>query len=81
MAGLANLQTTSTTFQMGAAYNILGKSVQPHVLALGTLGALVFVTIPKPWGPAKPTHPAINAASPEEEKFVKDFLAKHAEKH
>lgn len=66
---------------MGAAYQILGRSVQPHVLALATLGAVVFVAVPKPWGPAKPSHPAISASSPEEEKYVKDFLAKHLEKH
>lgn len=66
---------------MAAAYQILGRSVQPHVLALATLGSVVYITLPKPWGPPKPTHPAINASSPEEEKFVKDFLAKHLEKH
>ena len=66
---------------MGAAYTILGRSVQPNILALATLGSVVFVVAPKPWGPAKPVHPPINAASPEEEKFVQDFLAKHAEKH
>lgn len=66
---------------MGAAYTILGKSVQPHILALATLGAVVFVASPKPWGPAKAAHPSINASSPEEEKFIKDFLAKHEEKH
>lgn len=65
---------------MGAAYQIFGKSVQPHVLSLATLGAVAFVAIPKPWGPAKPTTPAINASSKEEEKFVQDFLAKHLEK-
>lgn len=73
----SNFFSQSTT--MGAAYTILGRSVQPHVLALATLGAVVFVAAPKPWGPPKPTHPAIGASSPEEEKFVKDFLAKHLE--
>ncbi|GBL47796.1 hypothetical protein CAJCM15448_00700 [Candidozyma auris] len=57
---------------MGAAYQILGKSVQPHVLSLATLGLVAFVAMPKPW--------AINASSKEEEKFVQDFLAKHLEK-
>ncbi|GEQ72081.1 hypothetical protein JCM33374_g5767 [Metschnikowia sp. JCM 33374] len=66
---------------MGAAYTILGKSVPSNILALATLGSVVLLVAPKPWGPAKPVHPPINAASAEEEKFVKDFLAKHAEKH
>lgn len=65
---------------MGAAYNIFGRSVQPHVLAMATLGAVVFVAVPKPWGPPKPTHPPIDAASPEEDTFVKDFLAKFEDK-
>lgn len=64
---------------MAAAYTILGKSVPSHQLALLTLGAVVFVTIPKPWGPPAPTHPPINASSAEEEKFIKDFLAKNSE--
>lgn len=66
---------------MGASYNILGRAVQPHTLAIATLGSVVVFLLPKPWAPAKPAHPPINAASAEEEKYVKDFLAKHLEKH
>lgn len=66
---------------MGAAYQILGKSVPSHYLSLATLGAVVFIAAPKPWGPPAPTRPQIGASSPEEEKFVKEWLAKHAEKH
>lgn len=68
---------------MGAAYHIFGKTVQPHQLALATLGSVVLLVIPKPWT-VKPAHPSINASSPEEEKFVKEWLAKHEkteEKH
>ncbi|KAI5964031.1 ATP19 [Candida theae] len=68
---------------MGAAYHIFGKTVQPHQLAIATLGSVVLLVIPKPWA-VKPTHPSINASSPEEEKFVKEWLAKHdktEEKH
>lgn len=64
---------------MGAAYTILGRSVQPHQLSLATLGLVVFAVIPKPWGPPAPKHPSLNASSPEEEKYIKDFLAKHTE--
>ncbi|CAI5757194.1 unnamed protein product [Candida verbasci] len=64
---------------MGAAYTIAGKTFQPHQLALATLGTVVLYIIPKPWNP-KPQHPSINASSPEEEKFVKEWLAKHQPK-
>lgn len=65
---------------MAAAYSILGRSVPSHQLALATLGAVVFLVIPKPWGPPAPKHPSVNASSPEEEKFVKEWLAKNAPK-
>ncbi|CAH2352396.1 ATP synthase subunit K, mitochondrial [[Candida] railenensis] len=64
---------------MGAAYTILGKSVPSHQLAIATLGAVAFYVAPKPWGAAAPTHPSINASSPEEEKYVTEWLAKHTE--
>ncbi|ODV78255.1 uncharacterized protein CANTADRAFT_53586 [Suhomyces tanzawaensis NRRL Y-17324] len=69
---------------MGSAYTILGRSVPSHQLAIATLGLVTFVAVPKPWGPAAPKHPSINASSAEEEKFVKEWLAKNApaaEKH
>lgn len=67
---------------MGSAYLIAGKEVPAHYLSLATLGAVVFFVVPKPWGPKKPLHPAINASSPEEEKFVTEWLAKNGiEKH
>ncbi|KAG2735022.1 hypothetical protein G9P44_001236 [Scheffersomyces stipitis] len=68
---------------MGSAYTILGRSVPSHQLALATLGSVVLLILPKPWGPSAPKHPAINASSPEEEKFVKEWLAKNLpeEKH
>ncbi|KAG7660713.1 ATP19 [[Candida] subhashii] len=69
---------------MGAAYTILGRTVQPHQLAIATLLGVVFIAVPKPWAPAAPAPtPSINASSPEEEKFIKEYLAKHLaeEKH
>ncbi|CUM63327.1 uncharacterized protein PRCAT00000898001 [Priceomyces carsonii] len=65
---------------MTATYQILGRSVGSHQLALATLGAVVFLAVPKPWGPPKATTPAINASSPDEEKFVKEWLAKNTPK-
>jgi F-type H+-transporting ATPase subunit k len=62
---------------MAAAYTILGKAVPAHQLALATLGLVVFATIPKPWGPPAPAHPPISSSSAEEEKFIKEYLAKN----
>lgn len=65
------------------AYTILGKTVPSHQLALATLGSVILVAAPKPWGPPAPKHPQINASSKEEEKYVQEWLAKHSaeEKH
>lgn len=64
---------------MGAAYQIFGKTFQPHQLALATLGSVVLLVLPKPWGPPSPTTSPIKASSPEEEKFIQEWLAKHTE--
>lgn len=61
---------------MGSAYTIMGRSVPSHQLALATLGCVVLLVLPKPWGAPAPKHPAINAGSKEEEKFVKEYLSK-----
>lgn len=63
---------------MGAAYVILGKSVAPQYLALGTLGTVVALVMPKPWGAAPKKEATIGAGSAEEEKFVKEYLEKHS---
>lgn len=62
---------------MAAAYQILGRSVPSHQLSIATLLGVVYIASPKPWAPAPPAHPLIDAASPEEEQFIKDFLAKN----
>lgn len=68
---------------MGAAYTIMGKSVAPHLLALGTIGTvLLFTAVPNPFAAKKVLgEPTIGAALPEEEKFVVDYLAKHLKTH
>lgn len=69
---------TVVSNNMGAAYQILGRAVQPHQLAIATLSLVVVGVAPKPWsGSSAPSHPQINSSSPEEEKFVKEWLAKH----
>lgn len=67
---------------MGAAYHILGRTVQPHHLALGTISTVLFFTLPNPFSSKAPKQPEYKAASKEEEKFIQDFLQKQtAEKH
>lgn len=63
---------------MGAAYQILGRSVPPHQLALGTIGAVVLLCLPKPWSATPKKEAKIEAANPDEEKFIKAYLEKHA---
>ncbi|ODV84473.1 hypothetical protein CANARDRAFT_29022 [[Candida] arabinofermentans NRRL YB-2248] len=64
---------------MAGAYTILGRAVPPHHLAIATIGTVVALVAPKPWTPKVKNEPKIDASSPEEEKFIKDFLAKHEE--
>ncbi|GMM31988.1 F1F0 ATP synthase subunit K [Martiniozyma asiatica (nom. inval.)] len=63
---------------MGAAYVILGKSVPPHFLALGTIGSVVALVMPKPWSSAPKKEAKIEAASSDEEKFIKNYLEKNS---
>ncbi|KAI5961393.1 ATP19 [Candida pseudojiufengensis] len=68
---------------MGAAYTIFGRQVPSHQLAIATLSLVALLVVPNPFA-TKPAHPPIKASSPEEEKFVKEWLAKHdktEEKH
>ncbi|KAN0096429.1 Protein of unknown function (DUF2611) domain containing protein [Hyaloscypha variabilis] len=65
---------------MVAMYNIAGRQVGSHVLAMLTLGALGGLSATFMGGSAakKTQGPPINAQSPDEESFIKDFL-KNAE--
>lgn len=62
---------------MGAAYTILGKSVAPQFLALGTIGAVVALVAPKPWATVVKKEAKIEAANKDEEEFIKNYVAKH----
>lgn len=69
---------------MGGAYTILGRTVQPHQLALGTLGAVLLLVVPNPFKSKPAAKPLFTASSKEEEDFIKAYLDKHvtnAEKH
>ncbi|KAK9478701.1 hypothetical protein V1514DRAFT_306259 [Lipomyces japonicus] len=62
---------------MAGAYHIFGRTFKAHQLSIATLStAFGIVALLKAGGkPAEPvTTPPINAASPEEEDFVKTFL-------
>lgn len=63
---------------MGAAYIILGKSIAPQYLALGTVGAVLALVVPKPWNSTPKKEATIAAGSSEEEKFIKEYLEKNA---
>ncbi|GMG25152.1 unnamed protein product [Ambrosiozyma monospora] len=62
---------------MGSAYQLFGKVIQPYQLSLGTLGAVLLLVAPKPWSVKPKLEAKIDASSPEEEKFITEFLAKH----
>lgn len=69
---------------MGATYQILGKTVQPHQLALATLGAVSLLFVPNPFKGKTVAKPIYSSDSKEEEEFIKAYLEKHsakAEKH
>lgn len=63
---------------MGAAYTILGKSVPPQILALGTIGAVVLLAAPKPWAATPKKEVKVEAATSDEEKYINDFLKEHS---
>lgn len=78
---------------MGAAYNILGKTVQPHWLAIGTIATVVgganLNSILSAVGAAPAAAPAPAAATTpapaaggelDVEKAINDFLASSDEK-
>ncbi|GFF33783.1 ATP synthase subunit K, mitochondrial [Aspergillus udagawae] len=61
---------------MVAYYQIAGKQVGSHVLAMGVMGALfggVFLST-RGGGQKKQATPPIQASSKDEEKFIQDFL-------
>ncbi|AWU74222.1 uncharacterized protein C5L36_0A08200 [Pichia kudriavzevii] len=77
--------STETKITMGAAYNILGKLVPPHYLAIGTIltvvGGVQLATLggDKESAPAAaPKAPATSSSKDGEldvEKAIADFLA------
>lgn len=62
---------------MGSTYQILGRTYQPHQLALATIGLLTFIAIPNPFAKKQPKTVDIKTDSKEEEQFIKEYLEKH----
>lgn len=59
-------------------YTIAGRQIGSHYLAIGVItaaGAGIYAATRGP-SKAKVDTPPINAGSPDEEKFIKDFLTK-----
>jgi len=66
---------------MVAKYNIFGRQIGSHYLAMAVLGSITAVTFAALGGGSaakKEQGPPINASNPDEEKFIRDFL-KNAE--
>ncbi|RPB03783.1 hypothetical protein L873DRAFT_1800290 [Choiromyces venosus 120613-1] len=61
---------------MVAMYTIAGRQVGSHVLAMATLGITFGLTAMAMGGKKTETTPPIQASSGDEEKFIKEFLAK-----
>ncbi|GMM57974.1 F1F0 ATP synthase subunit K [Maudiozyma humilis] len=64
---------------MGSSYQILGRTFQPHQLAIATLSLVAIVAAPNPFAAKKPRVVDIQASSPEEEAFIKTYVAKHSQ--
>ncbi|CAD6448627.1 45027147-d7ab-4e58-b5eb-1938f72b8b3d [Sclerotinia trifoliorum] len=62
---------------MVSYYQIAGKQVGSHYLAMAVLGSMAgIVTLSTRGGSAaKDSTPPINAKSPDEEKYIKEFMA------
>ena len=64
---------------MGSTYEILGRTFQPHQLAIATLSLVAIVAAPNPFAAKKPRVVDLQAGSPEEEAFIQTYIAKHSE--
>lgn len=62
---------------MGGAYKILGRTFQPHQLAIATLTTVAVIAAPNPFAAKKPKVAEIKAESAEEEAFIKTYIEKH----
>ncbi|AQZ11499.1 ATP19 (YOL077W-A) [Zygosaccharomyces parabailii] len=63
---------------MGHAYQILGRTCQPHQIAIATLGFVALLAAPNPFSKKQPKTVDFSASSPEEEKFIKEYVQKHS---
>jgi len=61
---------------MVAMYTIAGRQVGSHVLAMATLGTTFTLTALSVGGKKTETTPPIQASSSDEDKFVREFMAK-----
>jgi F-type H+-transporting ATPase subunit k len=61
---------------MGSAYTILGRTVPAHQISIATLSAALLVALPNPFASKAENTPKIDASSPEEQKFIEEYLKK-----
>lgn len=65
---------------MGNAYHILGRTVQPHQIAIGTLSLAALLAVPNPFAKKQPQSLDFSSSSSDEEKFIKEYVEKHSQK-
>ncbi|CCD23320.1 F1F0 ATP synthase subunit k NDAI_0B02850 [Naumovozyma dairenensis CBS 421] len=65
---------------MGSAYQIMGRSVPSHYLAMGTIGLVSLCILPSLVGGKKEKVASINAISDDEDAFVRKYLQEHKTK-
>ncbi|KAG6038551.1 hypothetical protein E4U41_004088 [Claviceps citrina] len=66
-----------------STFNIAGRQVGGHYIAMGILGSIfggVYYAVSGPRTPAKAT-PPINASSSDEADFIKKFMEEQEKKH
>lgn len=69
---------SETQQTMSGAYKIFGRTYQAHQLAIATLSVVALCVMPNPFAAKKPKTVELNASSPEEEEFIKNYLEKHS---
>ncbi|CCC68616.1 hypothetical protein NCAS_0B05320 [Naumovozyma castellii] len=62
---------------MANTYEIMGRVIQPHQLAVATIGAVALIALPNPFACKKEKVAEIKGKSPEEDKFIKEYLEAH----
>lgn len=66
---------------MGSGYNIMGRVIPPHQMAIGTISLVALICMPNPFAVKTPRTVDLKTGNKEEEKFIEEYLAENASKH